>query len=646
MSNRAESGDRPAPADASGAGADGRTIRRPGGSPAGTHPPVNPEASPLVALYRRVVPLRARRAVAGRVSPQLRGSVKRTLADTARAVPDRMAEVRAERARRVRPELFSAPERRMVQVNRQPKAATVREFPTPLAARDEALRMVCEALGEAGVDYFCVRGVDPAGSVVAVPANERMRAARALARLCSRTAGYVGVRTRRRRRGPRHTVPGDSQAARRLWTSAPLVRMCWYTTDRRGTTAIGQRYGCTVEFWETDERGMLVAPRRNRCTEEISPDTPRVTVPLARLDQLHPVPHAPADAERGADVGTGTRAVPARKGAAAHPVVTIPEFSRPLPDDVPFPVDAVYTWVDGADPDWLARRALHAGETYHAEAANAARYLSRDELRYSLRSLHQYAPWIRHVYLVTDRQVPSWLNTDHPGLTVVDHREIFSDTSLLPTFNSHAIESQLHHIEGLAEHFLYLNDDVFFGRLTVPQHFFLGNGLTRFFLSKAHIPYGLPTPEDVPVSVAGKNNRMLLEERFGAVITQKMKHVPHALRRSVLYEIEKEFADRHTATAANRFRDLNDLSVTSSLHHYYAFLTGRAVPGGIPYDYFDMAHPAIETRLGRLLAAHNRTVFCLNDTVSDEKDLATQLSIMEPFLQAYFPFASPYERDA
>ncbi|MQS07196.1 sugar phosphotransferase [Streptomyces sp. IF17] len=650
VSNRAESGTHPAPAEASGAGASGRTIRRPGGSSAGSHPPVNPEASPLVSLYRRVVPLRARRAVAGRVSPQLRGSVKRTLADTAGAVPDRMAEIRAERARRARPELFSGQERRMVQVHRRPKAATVREFPTPLAARDEALRRVCDALEEAGVDYFCVRGVDPAGSTVAVPAADRLRAARALARMCARTAGYVGVRPRRRRRGPRHTVPGDSRAARRLWTSAPLVRLCWYTTDRRGSTALGQRYGCTVEFWRTDERGMLVAPRRNRCTEEISPDTPRVTVPLARLDQLHPVTGTPGDADPRAGTVTADRPgadpAPEPKGLAAHPVITIPEFSRPLPDDVPFPVDAVYTWVDGADPDWLGRRALHAGETYHAEAANAARYLSRDELRYSLRSLHQYAPWIRHVYLVTDRQVPSWLNTDHPGLTVVDHREIFSDTSLLPTFNSHAIESQLHHIEGLAEHFLYLNDDVFFGRLTVPQHFFLGNGLTRFFLSKAHIPYGLPTPDDVPVSVAGKNNRMLLEERFGAVITQKMKHVPHALRRSVLYEIEEEFADRHRATAANRFRELNDLSVTSSLHHYYAFLTGRAVPGGIPYDYFDMAHPAIETRLGRLLAAHNRTVFCLNDTVSDEKDLATQLSIMEPFLQAYFPFASPYEREA
>ncbi|MFD0331960.1 hypothetical protein ACFQZC_36840 [Streptacidiphilus monticola] len=89
-------------------------------------------------------------------------------------------------------------------------------------------------------------------------------------------------------------------------------------------------------------------------------------------------------------------------------------------------------------------------------------------MRYSLRSIHQYAPWVRRIHLVTAGQRPVWLNTDHPDIRVVDHREIFSDPDALPTFNSHAIESQLHHIDGLAEHFLYLNDDVLFGRLVSP----------------------------------------------------------------------------------------------------------------------------------------------------------------------------------
>lgn len=326
-------------------------------------------------------------------------------------------------------------------------------------------------------------------------------------------------------------------------------------------------------------------------------------------------------------------------------VRTLPAFAARHPDDVCFPVDAVYTWVDGADPAWLRRRAAAEGRAYHVEAANAARYANRDELRYSLRSLHQFAPWVRTVYLVTDDQVPGWLDTDHPRIRVVSHREIFADGRLLPTFNSHAIESQLHHIDGLAEHFLYLNDDVFLGRLTSPQLFFVPNGLSRFFLSKAHIPQGQPQDGDVPVSVAGKNNREVLAERFGAVISQKSKHVPHALRRSVLYEIEKEFGERHRRTAGNRFRSLDDLSVTSSLHHHYAYLTGRAVPGELHYDYFDLAHANTEARLGRLLTARNRDTFCVNDTVSDADEAGAQDRLVRAFLQEYFPFRSPFERD-
>ena len=46
----------------------------------------------------------------------------------------------------------------------------------------------------------------------------------------------------------------------------------------------------------------------------------------------------------------------------------------------------------------------------------------------------------------------------------------------LPTFNSHAIEMNVHRIEGLADHFLYMNDDTFIGRPLQPETFFK-NGL-------------------------------------------------------------------------------------------------------------------------------------------------------------------------
>ncbi|MFF9317131.1 Stealth CR1 domain-containing protein [Streptomyces sp. NPDC014735] len=111
-------------------------------------------------------------------------------------------------------------------------------------------------------------------------------------------------------------------------------------------------------------------------------------------------------------------------------VSTRSEFTLSLPDEVTFPVDAVHTWGDGADPEWIRRRATALGRTdYHEQAVSAARFTSRDELRHSLRSLHQFAPWLRTVYLVTDEQVPAWLNTAHPGIVVVHQRDIFTDAS-------------------------------------------------------------------------------------------------------------------------------------------------------------------------------------------------------------------------
>jgi hypothetical protein len=139
---------------------------------------------------------------------------------------------------------------------------------------------------------------------------------------------------------------------------------------------------------------------------------------------------------------------------------------------VAFPIDVVYTWVDGADPEWRARRDAAwavASPGEHSElAANPSRYANRDELRYSLRSLAAHAPWVRRIHVVTDRQIPPWLMPDDSRLRVVDHSEIFAGTDGVPTFNSHAIESRLHHIDGLGEHYLYLNDDMFLGRPTRP----------------------------------------------------------------------------------------------------------------------------------------------------------------------------------
>lgn len=85
---------------------------------------------------------------------------------------------------------------------------------------------------------------------------------------------------------------------------------------------------------------------------------------------------------------------------------------------------------------------------------------SRDELRYSLRSVMDNMPWFRHLFLVTSGQVPPWLDLTHPRVTLVPHSSIFPDPRHLPTFNSAAIETHLHRIPGLSPTYLVINDDL------------------------------------------------------------------------------------------------------------------------------------------------------------------------------------------
>ncbi|WP_196218192.1 stealth family protein [Streptomyces blattellae] len=576
----------------------------------------NPEAAWPVRVYRRSVPARLRRAVVARTTPQARARVKQRFARVP-SVRLLLGRVRAVWLLRRHPGLFTAADVEVRLVRGVPKAVLVRPGISPLAARDANASAVRAAFEDAGIDYFCVRGRSNTAAVVAVAAEDRAAARRALAETCRMRPGYVCA-VDGHRRGRRATRPGFRPGTWRRLAQADVLRVTWYYGAAKGQLTFGPKYGCDIEFWATDG-DTLVAPRPNRTAEQV----PRADLAVYAPDSLFTA-LAPAD-----------RPLPR--------VRTRAEFARPGCEDVRFPIDVVYTWVDGHDAQWQRRRAACAGQAYHEEATNAARYLNRDELRYSLRSLSQYAPWVRTVYLVTDDQIPPWLDGSVPNLRVISHKEIFSDPSLLPTFNSHAIESQLHHIDGLSEHFLYFNDDVFLGRPTVPQDFFLAGGLTKFFPSAVLIPPGVPTELDVPVAAAGKNNRVLIEAAFGTVISHKMKHTPHALRRSVLYEIEARFPAQHHATAGHRFRSLDDLSIASSLHHYYAFHTARAVPARLRYAYLDVSHPALAARLATLLARRDRQVFCLNDTVSGEQELDTQQALLAAFLEAYFPVSGPYE---
>lgn len=311
------------------------------------------------------------------------------------------------------------------------------------------------------------------------------------------------------------------------------------------------------------------------------------------------------------------------------------------------PVDIVYTWVDGSDPEWRARMCASRDSldlrTTEPSSISESRFISRDELKYSLRSIEYYASWARRIFIVTDGQIPSWLNVDHPKITVVDHREIFANPNLLPVFNSHAIESQLHHIPGLADRYLYLNDDCFFLRPTDPDLFFTANGLAKHFRSIVPIDIGGLSPRDLPIISAAKQGREHIQTKYGRTFTHRYKHTPHPQLRPVLEAMELEDPEMFAKVAASPFRSPEDVSIPSSLHHFDAFARGRSVEGQIGYQFVDLKEPDLELRLLRVARRTDLDVFCLNETALREGDDMAVNRLVKRFFESRFPVPSSFE---
>ncbi|TDT17304.1 Stealth-like protein [Ilumatobacter fluminis] len=308
------------------------------------------------------------------------------------------------------------------------------------------------------------------------------------------------------------------------------------------------------------------------------------------------------------------------------------------------PVDLVYTWVDGADPEWRAafrRTARECGRERSDPALDPARYRSRDELKYSLRSVWMNCGWVRQVYVVTAGQRPDWL-ADHEKVTVVDHRAIMPETAL-PTFNSHAIEASLHHIPGLSEHFVYLNDDMFVTRPTTAETFFHPNGLARVFMSGARVP-GHEDEGMQAVDTAARRGRELLRARFGRVVADKQLHSPYPLRRSAMAEMDEEFSEAIERTRHSRFRSSTDVSTASSFAQHYAIATQRATFDEIASEYVHVESKRLGWHLDRIRLGDDIVTCCVNETADDGADSVERERRLAEFFEAMFPVPAPWER--
>ncbi|KAJ7143844.1 hypothetical protein C8R44DRAFT_973671 [Mycena epipterygia] len=278
-------------------------------------------------------------------------------------------------------------------------------------------------------------------------------------------------------------------------------------------------------------------------------------------------------------------------------------------------IDLVYVWVNGSDAlHQKARMDLLAATKYHTKDA---RFREHDELRYSLRAARNAtASWRNSIWHVITADVPDpstantpdsnsannsastsdprrrlglvpqWLDIEcafhgspdadgQPPIRLQHDSQLFHLTGrpgaplkvkdatewlakILPSFNSHAVESQLPQLdpEIVSENIVALNDDQFM-TLPMPPSAFHTTLYGQVFRMDPNLMVG----GDASGSADGGGewrslgwSSHLLNERFGSRKRPYMQHNARALSLPLMHEVSLAFGSYFAATPLSQFR--------------------------------------------------------------------------------------------
>ena len=309
-------------------------------------------------------------------------------------------------------------------------------------------------------------------------------------------------------------------------------------------------------------------------------------------------------------------------------------------------IDLVYLWVDGNDPKWQAKRnAFLERKVENSLSSFNGRYVNNDELKYSLRSVERYAPWIRKIFIVSDDQTPEWLDIENPKIKIIDHKEILPAESL-PCFNSNVLEHFLCKISNLSEYFILSNDDTFFNKIVSPTTFFGKDGFPiirltrkpfrrfRWFLreqifKKPHKLY----------SKALFNAAELVKQKFGFFYNGLPHHnIDSYLKSDCIRVAEQIFKNEIDHTKMNHIRNANDIQ--RIVYSYVALAEKRGHLRYVSND--ESLHIHIQKdRHFEKLKKFNPTFFCMNDTEYADDNDRMKLKV---WLSTRFPEKSEFEK--
>ena len=234
------------------------------------------------------------------------------------------------------------------------------------------------------------------------------------------------------------------------------------------------------------------------------------------------------------------------------------------------PIDAVIAWVDGNDPAHMKKMQPYLSRQAQIsdDIAGPTRYRSQGEIFYCVASIQRFAPFIRKIFIVTDEQNPQltgFIEKNFPDnpipIEIVDHKVLFRGyEQYLPVFSSRAVETCIHRIPELSEHYIYFNDDFFLIRPVQKTDWFIDDKIIAYGNWRNMLPDRLlwyVKPKRHGHKPVGFKYGMICAAR-NIVYRWKyfhLDHSPHPVKKSVIEKIYSENPKLYLSNISYRFRD-------------------------------------------------------------------------------------------
>ncbi len=307
-----------------------------------------------------------------------------------------------------------------------------------------------------------------------------------------------------------------------------------------------------------------------------------------------------------------------------------------------YDIDFVLSWMNPYDDNWRKAKAEYWSleiRDPEYDVNQVARFRDWNNLQYWFRGVEKFAPWVHNIYFVTWDTVPQWLNINHTKLRIIRDREIIPQ-GCAPTFSPNPMETNLHRIPGISEHFVFFNDDMFLLNHTEPSDFYQ-NGLPK----EMAISYSLMNdPGNDPFhhmlltmmgvingyfdkkQVQKRNWKKWFHPVYGKMLINNVltvnnssfsciliPHLPSSMRKSTYEEVWQTIPDKLMSTASHRFRNLSD--ITQYIFRYWAICKGDFEPANV-YQYgkeFFMNDETLDD-LCRIIRNQSYKMICINDS--------------------------------